>query len=246
MQFVKPNWPAPKHIHAGTTTRIDGVSTGCYASLNLGNHVGDDPKLVLQNRRLLREQLSLPNEPAWLNQTHSSIAVYIDDAFTAVEADASYTDQTNQVCAVMTADCLPVLVCNQDGTEVAAIHAGWGGLGRGVIEAAIKQLTSPPETLMAWLGPAIGPAVFEVGRDVYDLFVAHDPRAESGFTVKSTTPEKWLMDIYHLGRQRLNDCGIEAIYGGDYCTYSDSDRFFSYRRDGVTGRMASLIWIAGD
>ena len=153
-----------------TTTRAGGVSEGAYASLNLGDHVNDNPEHVAENRKLLREQLSLPSEPAWLKQTHSTIALYIDEQFQTCEADANYTDQPKQVCCVMTADCLPILITNKAGTEVAAIHAGWAGLSKGVIEATVKKLQSAPNELMAWLGPAMGPSKFEVGRDVYDIF----------------------------------------------------------------------------
>lgn len=242
MEFIKPNWPAPKNIKAFTTTRNNGVSKAPYDTFNLGNHVNDEIENVLKNRQLLCENFKLPNEPAWLQQTHSDIAVYIDENFKVCEADASFTDQKNQVCVVMTADCLPVLITNQQGSEVAAIHAGWQGLAKGVIEATIKKLKSDPNDLMAWLGPAIGPTVFEVGADVYELFVNHNVKAESGFT--PFAKDKWLMDIYHLGRQRLNDVGVTQIYGGDHCTYSDPENFFSYRRDKITGRMASIIWIA--
>ncbi len=239
MSVINADWPAPNNIHAFTTLRTDGVSEGCYASLNLGDHVQDDPKHVTENRKILRQQL--PMEPAWLKQTHSNIAVYVDKHFKLCEADASYTDQAQHVCAVLTADCLPLLICNKSGTEVAAIHAGWGGLAKGIIETTIKQLQSAPEDLLVWLAPAIGPNAFEVGADVYDKFIQYDPKAESAFQILSQN--KWLMDIYHLGRLRLNDCGVHAIYGGDFCTYSQAEQFFSYRRDGNTGRMASLIWL---
>lgn len=242
MELIAANWPAPKNITAFTTTRNGGVSKAPYDTFNLAAHADDNVEHVLENRKRLRENFKLPNEPAWLQQTHSNIAVYIDDDFKKCEADASYTDQKNQVCVVMTADCLPILITNKQGTEIAAIHAGWQGLAKGIIEATIKKLKSDPNDLMAWLGPAIGPNVFEVGADVHELFINHDVKAESGFT--PFAKDKWLMNIYHLGTQRLNDVGVTQIYGGDYCTYSEPEKFFSYRREKVTGRMVSLIYIA--
>ncbi len=240
MNTIKPHWPAPQNIHAFTTTRCGGVSKIPYDSLNLGSHVQDNIKHVIKNREILVEKMHLPKQPAWLNQTHSSTVVCIDDAIEIGDADAGYSNQANHVCAVMTADCLPLLVCNKQGNKVAAIHAGWKGLATGIIEATIAKLQSKPEDLLVWLAPAIGPNAFEVGYDVYSIFTEYDSQAESCFI--SVSPQKWLLNIYLAATQRLNACGIRKIYGGEHCTYSETNRFFSYRRDGVTGRMASIIW----
>lgn len=240
MQIIKPEWPAAENIVAFSTTRLGGFSTRPYDSLNLGMHVKDSPEHVKKNRDLLRTTMDLPREPAWLQQTHSTIAVEVNEQFSYCAADAGYSRDKNQIAVVMTADCLPLLVCNKLGTEVAAIHAGWRGLADGVIEATIAKLASKPEDLLVWLGPAIGPLAFEVGLDVYEKFL-QNPEAKLAFQLFKT--DKWLMDIYMLARQRLNKLGIKSIYGGSYCTYTDEQRFFSYRRDGDTGRMASLIYI---
>ncbi len=238
---IYPDWPAPANIVALTTTRQGGISEAPYANFNLAAHTGDNAEHVAHNRHLLREIFTLPNEPAWLQQTHSTIAVKIDPHFQSCEADASYSDEAGQICVVMTADCLPILICNNAGTEVAAIHAGWKGLANGVIETTVNQLQSDPADLLVWLGPAIGPTAFQVGKDVYDLFIQPDSEALAAFNAQAQ--EKWLANIYQLARLRLKKLGIQAIYGGDYCTYTDEERFFSYRRDGDTGRMASLIYI---
>lgn len=238
--FIRPDWPAPANIHTAMTTRVGGVSLPPYVSLNLGEHVGDAPQAVAQNRVLIQQQLNLPKQPRWLNQSHSITA--IDAANLECEGDASYSRNRGMVCAVMTADCLPLLVCNLDGTEVAAIHAGWRGLYAGVIEATIAKLNTRPEELMVWLGVAIGPEQFEVGAEVRQQFIVEDGRSEKAFR-PSSREGHWFADIYRLARIRLKRLGISAIYGGELCTYSDSERFFSYRRDGVTGRMATLIWM---
>lgn len=238
---IQPNWPAPKNIQAYTTTRNGGVSNTPYDSFNLATYVGDDLAAVEKNRTLLQTALQLPNTPLWLTQTHSIDVVQTDLQPTNIEADASYTKQPHIVCAVQTADCLPLLICDRAGTTVAAVHAGWKGLGAGIIENTVQQLKIPAQELLVWLGPAIGPTVFEVGTEVYELFTAHDANAAQGF--KSIDTNKWLADIYLLAKQRLHACDVNAIYGGEFCTYTDSERFFSYRRDQQTGRMASLIWI---
>jgi hypothetical protein len=239
--MIIPDWPAPSHIHACTTIRSGGRSLTPYHSFNLADHVGDNEQHVQANRQLLRNKLDLPNEPIWLEQTHSTIvlpAAKSDDR----KADASFTDQPGQVCVVMTADCLPVLLCNRQGTYVAAIHAGWRGLANGVIENTVKAINLPPSDILVWLGPAIGPAVYELGQEVLDCFVEDNPEARHSF-VPSSKSGHWLGNLYSLARLRLKKLNIHAIYGGDYCTYTDKERFFSYRRDGSTGRMASLIWM---
>ena len=242
--FIVPNWPAPANVCALQSTRQGGVSPAPWASFNLGDHVGDDPVRVAANRALLRGLL--PGEPCWLQQVHGTFAVDVEKmAKTAPvpEADAAYARQPGQVCVVMTADCLPVLFCDRAGTVVAAAHAGWRGLLAGVLESTLHAMGVAPSELLAWLGPAIGPQAFEVGDEVRAAFVAHDPVAAAAFAAH--TPGKWLADIELLARQRLNQAGVTAIYGGGMCTVSDPERFFSYRRDGQTGRMAALIWLEG-
>lgn len=242
MSFViQANWPAPKNIKAFTTTRIGGVSKTPYDSFNLATHVGDDRKAVEKNRALLQTTLQLPNEPLWLTQTHSIDVVQAELQQAYVNADASYTRQKNIVCAAQTADCLPVLICDRAATCVAAIHAGWKGLAAGIIEQTIKAMNIPGKELLVWLGPAIGPHAFEVGEDVYQQFITHDANADLGFNKISS--QKWLADIYLLAKQRLHAYDVTAIYGGEFCTYTDKEKFFSFRRDKTTGRMTSLIWI---
>lgn len=239
--FIQPDWPAPTNVRALVTTRAGGVSAAPWDSFNLGDHVGDDPVAVAGNRARLRERL--PAEPVWLKQVHGTVCV---DAATTIanteaEADAACARTPGVVCAVLTADCLPILLCDTAGSVVAAAHAGWRGLNAGVIESAVHSMNRPGEALMAWLGPAIGPKNFEVGGEVRASFIAHDPQAAAAFTAKANG--KWLCDIYLLARQRLIALGIRRITSADYCTVHDRERFFSYRRDGVTGRMASLIWL---
>ncbi len=241
--WLEPDWPAPANVRAGTTTRQGGASVAPYDSLNFGDHVGDSASAVANNRLCLMRQCELPTEPVWLKQVHGVKVVDIALASGMPVADASFSRQTNMACAVMTADCLPVLLCDQTGSVVAAIHAGWRGLVSGVIEATIKKMNVSTARLLAWLGPAIGPKVFEVGDEVRQQFMAQNPRAANAFQ-PSSIPERWLADIYLLARQRLARLGIKNIYGGHCCTYSDAERFYSYRRDGVTGRMVSLIWLS--
>ncbi|KZE84900.1 peptidoglycan editing factor PgeF [Chromobacterium subtsugae] len=238
--WLAADWPAPARVRTLATTRQGGVSQAPYASLNLGAHVGDAPDAVAANRARLRDEL--PAEPAWLNQVHG---VAVADAAAlrgaAPDADASFARAPGVVCAVMTADCLPVLLCDDAGRAVAAAHAGWRGLCDGVIEATVAAMALPPAGLMAWLGPAIGPDAFEVGAEVRQAFLARAPAAASAFI--DIGEGKYLADIYALARQRLQAAGVERVYGGDFCTVIDRERFFSYRRDRITGRMASLIWL---
>jgi polyphenol oxidase len=236
--WITPDWPAPANVCALATTRSGGVSAGAYASLNLGDHVGDAADAVARNRALLRAHL--PKEPLWLAQVHAT-NVATDHACGTPQADASVARRADAVCAVLTADCLPLLLCDRAGTVVGAAHAGWRGLAAGVIATTVAAMEADPATLLAWLGPAIGPNAFEVGDEVRATFLAHDEAAASAFTPHA--PGKWLADIYQLARQRLADSGVTQVYGGDFCTYSDGARFFSYRRDGITGRMAALIWL---
>ncbi|MDW5416016.1 peptidoglycan editing factor PgeF [Iodobacter sp. CM08] len=239
--WIRPDWPAPATVQAISSSRHGGVSDAPWASLNLGNHVDDHPQAVEQNRAIVRHYL--PADPLWLTQVHGVHVVNAATAAQNTEADASVAHVTSAVCAIMTADCLPVLLCNQAGTVVGAAHAGWRGLCNGVIEATIAKMDVPPATLIAWLGPAIGPNAFEVGDEVKAAFTAHDPTASAAFQATATSG-KWLVDIYLLAKQRLNAQGVTAIYGGNFCTVTDAERFFSYRRDQRTGRMASLIWLS--
>lgn len=245
--WLVPDWPAPANVRACCTTRQGGVSQAPYAGFNLGDHVGDDPRAVQANRAYLQQALSLPAQPAWLQQVHGTTVLRLPQAKAhGAQADASVTAQPGRVCAVLTADCLPLLFCDRKGTAVAAAHAGWRGLAAGVIEATVAELAVAPEALLVWLGPAIGPAAFEVGEEVRQAFVAHDAQAAAAFTVSGTSATdsgRWLADLYALARQRLQRLGVTQIYGGGLCTYTDQQRFYSYRRDGTTGRMASLIWL---
>ncbi len=242
--FIIPDWPAPTNVRAMQTTRIGGISQAPYNSFNLGAHVKDDSIAVAYNRQLLSPYL--PSEPVWIHQVHGIKVIDAAIVGCEVEADAAYAKQTNTVCVTMTADCLPVLLCDEAGTIVAAVHAGWKGLLDGVIENTIKhmQLAIPSlkiHSLMAWLGPAIGPKAFEVGSEVAEAFIKVDENAALAF--ESIGNNKWLGNIYQLARQRLNTIGVSKIYGGNFCTYTDEATFFSYRRDEVTGRMASIIWL---
>lgn len=241
--WLEPDWPAPPGIRAASTLRPGGVSLGCYASLNLGAHVGDDPLHVTENRRRLSEALGLPGEPCWLQQVHGHTVIRSGADWTAhpapPAADAAHTSEKAVVCGVMTADCLPVLLCSADGASVAAVHAGWRGLASGIIEATVSAMDCKPG--LAWLGPALGQQAFEVGDEVRNVFLQQDARHADCFKPGSSEG-KWLADLYGLARRILHGMGVTAVYGGEYCTASEPDRFFSYRRDHTTGRMATLIW----
>jgi YfiH family protein len=259
--WLLPDWPAPPRVRSLITSRDGGVSRAPYASLNLGAHVGDDPFAVAENRRRLAGHL--PASPCWLEQVHGTTLV--DAAGLAAAevpvADGAFVRAPGVVCAVMTADCLPVLLCDQSGSVVAALHAGWRGLQAGILERAVEALGVPGVRLLAYLGPAIGPQAFEVGDEVRRAFVdAHQEAAAAFLPVQQDWPAqnvaaaggpatqqpepKWLADIYLLARKSLRRAGVDAIYGGGACTLREAERFFSYRRDGVTGRMAALIWLA--
>lgn len=237
--LIVPDWPAPPQVRAIQTTRQGGLGTAPYDSLNFGMHVGDDAHTVAANRNLL--STLVPSEPAWLEQVHGTAVVMAESAGCAPRADACITRRENAVCAVMTADCLPVFLCDDVGTVAGVAHAGWRGLADGVIEETIIAMDVPISSMMAWLGPAIGPQAFEVGPEVREIFMRHDPASEFAFSAHG---DKYLADIYLLARQRLLSLGIQRIYGGNFCTYTEVERFFSYRRDGRTGRMASLIWLS--
>lgn len=240
--LILPQWPQPESVRSCSTTRQGGVSLPPYASLNLGSHVADSPEHVAINRQRIIEIASLPAAPHWLEQVHSTDVARLtrQTPHHTLRADAAYTDEPGVVCAAMSADCLPVLFCSQAGDEVAAAHAGWRGLNAGILENTISAFRARPENIMAWFGPAIGPQQFEVGNEVREAFMASDPLAASAFTPRG---EKYLADIYLLARLRLQAVGVSHIFGGDCCTVSDPSQFFSYRRDGITGRLASLIWL---
>ncbi len=240
--LILPRWPAPARVRAASTTRAGGVSEEAFQGLNLGDHVGDSPAHVAANRRALAEVLGLPAGPPWLDQVHGATVAAAEAMGRApVEADAIRALEPGQVCAVLTADCLPVLLCDDAGTRVAAAHAGWRGLAAGVLEATVAALELPPAGLMAWLGPAIGPADFEVGGEVREAFLARDPGCAGAF--RPSPAGRWLADLYLLARRRLETAGVGRVYGGGWSTFADPRRFYSYRRDGRTGRMATLIWL---
>ena len=242
---IIPTWPAPLSVKAFTTVRQGGFSVEPYHSLNLALHVEDDVPTVQKNRQLLKSQAHFPAEPLWLQQVHGTTVVDVNDSNTriAIEADASVAFKPNQVCVVLTADCLPILLCDKAGTRVSAIHAGWRGMSAGIIERAVERLQCEPENLLAWVGPAIGPKVFEVGSDVLAAFnyKETDLTEDSPFIPKGNG--KWLGNLYQLATLRLQGLGVKHVFGGDYCTYTDTARFFSARRSRKTGRMASFIWI---
>ncbi len=244
IDWIIPDWPVPAGVRSASTTRRGGVSAGSYASFNLGDHVGDDPSAVSQNRARLVESLALPSAPIWLRQVHGTRVYDTKEPRPKdpPEADASFAVQPGgPVCAVLTADCLPVLLCDDQGTWVAAAHAGWRGLCAGVIEAAAATFSGSPNQLMAWLGPALGPEKFEVGAEVREAFLEQD--IESAAYFNDAGPGKYFASLEGLARRRLQRIGIDRIYGGGWCTFSDAKRFFSYRRDLATGRMATLIWL---
>ncbi|KAB2933690.1 MAG: peptidoglycan editing factor PgeF [Candidatus Contendobacter sp.] len=239
--LIFPNWPAPVQVRAISTTRHGGISSPPYDSLNLAEHVGDDPACVAANRRRLAAAVGYLAEPAWLEQVHGTNVIDAGTIREPVAADAAWTRAAGRPCVVMTADCLPVLLCDRAGTMVAAAHAGWRGLAGGVIAATVGEMKVPPTELLAWLGPAIGPDAFEVGEEVRAAFVALDGANASCF--KPSPAGRWLADIYGLARRQLRRLGVSAVYGGEFCTFGESERFFSYRRESRTGRMATLIWL---
>jgi polyphenol oxidase len=239
MDILIPDWPAPARIGAASTTRRGGVSTPPFDSFNLAAHVGDDPESVAANRALLAKSLSLRSEPVWLNQVHDTTVVDAAQSGPDVQADASVAFTPGVVCAVMTADCLPVLFCHERGDRVGIAHAGWRGLSTGVLEATVRALGGG-DGLMAWLGPAIGPDAFQVGDEVRAAFLDRDPGAAIAFRPDG---DRWLADLYTLARRKLAARGVTTVLGGGFCTFTDTERFFSYRREPRTGRMASLVWI---
>ncbi|MDR3159061.1 MAG: peptidoglycan editing factor PgeF [Zoogloeaceae bacterium] len=254
-QFIYPDWPAPQTVGSVQTTRMGGVSIQAYASFNLGEHVGDAPEAVRRNRALL--QCLLPAAPVWLEQTHGAQVVELSETLRLANAappraDAAVCRAPGLACAIMTADCLPVLFCDIRGEVVAAAHAGWRGLLAEVLENTVAAMRLAPERLLVWFGPAIGPNAFVVGEEVRAAFLAGNPAADAAFRqaapheAQDGTVKKYYANLYHLARQRLHALGVTRIFGGDFCTCLDAARFFSWRRERQTGRMASLIWISGD
>jgi YfiH family protein len=237
-EWIVPDWPAPPNVKALITARAGGISKGPFASFNLGLRTGDDPRAVAANRDRLNSLL--PQQPKWLRQVHGASVVEADALTGRPEADAAIARRPGTVCAVLVADCIPVLLADRDGTTVAVAHAGWRGLAGGVIENTTRRMAIDPRTLIAYLGPGIGPRAFEVGADVRDAFLARDADAAAAFTPHAAG--KWLADLFLLARQRLRRAGVGEIHGGTLCTFSDAPRFFSYRRERRTGRMAALIW----
>ena len=244
--WFSADWPAPDAVRTAITTRYGGCSQPPYDSNNLGLHVGDNASDVLSNRQCLADSLHLSKQPLWLQQVHGTVVEYAPTATGTPTADASYSDQVGRACVVMTADCLPVLLCNQQGTQVAAAHAGWRGLCNGVLRNTVATFSSSDQ-LMAYLGPAIGPEAFEVGAEVLQAFTQkslneqHRQQIESAFM--PSPANKYRADLYALARAELVNCGVQHICGGDYCVYSSPEQFYSYRRESVTGRFASLIWL---
>lgn len=245
LQLIKPNWAAPAHIHAFSTTRLGGVSEGVFTGLNLGTHVNDDPQHVSANRQLLTNQFSDAPDFCWLNQTHSSDLIKLNATTEQnIDADASWTDTNQRTCIVMTADCLPVLVTDKQGSFVAAIHAGWRGLKDGIIEKSIEKICLEKsinnDQLLIWLGPCIGPNAFEVGDEVRNEFMAENPQASTAFVAANG---KWLANLQQLAILRLASFTGLTVTADESCTFSDAARFYSYRRDGQTGRLATFIWM---
>lgn len=241
MKLILPEWPAPANVRAVATTRAGGVSEGPFASLNLGTMTEDTSDAVLANRRLLRGRLGLSREPAWLHQIHGKVVVRADEVKEPPAADASWTDQPGVACVVLVADCLPVLFCDRAGTRVAAAHGGWRGLASGILEATVDALGVESGELLAWLGPAIRPDAFEVGPEVREAFTKRWPETEAAF--RAGNDDRCFCDIHEIARIQLRALGVRDVFGGDFCTVKDADRFYSFRRDGMTGRMAGLVWL---
>jgi polyphenol oxidase len=239
--FIYPEWSAPRQVHTVSTCRLAGYSKSPYNSFNLAQHVGDNAHHVEQNRQKLIHDACLPNSPLWLQQTHSCRVIEASAWQPDIEADGCIARQSGEVCVVMTADCLPVLIADKHGQVVAAVHAGWRGLCDGILEQTVKQMAVAPEQLLVWFGPAIGSAVFEVGDEVRQAFLTKNP--ELSWAFKPTSANHWLADLVQIAKARLRLVGVNSFYGGQWCSFTDQ-RFYSYRRDRQTGRMASLIWVA--
>lgn len=241
LNVIRPNWPAPNHIQAFSTTRQHGFSTACYESLNLASHVGDDENHVIQNRKKLANSLNLSAEPLWLNQVHSNEIIAAAEYKTNISADGCYTTTSQQICTIMTADCLPILLTNTAGTFVMALHAGWRGLANGIIEQGIARAEKFGKEILVWLGPAISQPYYEVGPEVKSIFTQQHLDAQHAF--KKSNDDRWLLDIYFIATQKFTRLGINNIYHSQFCTYENDKLFFSYRREGKTGRMTTGIYI---
>jgi len=239
--WLPATWNAPAHIHAGTTTRVGGFSSAPYDTFNLAGHVGDDPECVDQNRELLCKSLNLAGAPCWLLQEHGSRIINLDDSHATLRADGAFTTRSNQICAILTADCLPLLLCDRQGIQIAAVHIGWRGYSNNIIANAISKFSCHADNLLAWLGPSISAPNYEVGPEVRAACQQVTKNPEVGFT--PARKNRWQADLAALVRFQLAACGVKNIHDGNYCNYTDAGRFFSYRRDSVTGRMASLIWM---
>ncbi|HAZ80983.1 MAG TPA: peptidoglycan editing factor PgeF [Porticoccaceae bacterium] len=246
--FFIPDWPVPANVRAAISLRLGGSSSGAFTNNNMALHVGDDQQNVIANRQALTLALNLSEDPHWLNQVHGTNISYAPDRQPDVAADGSFSDQSGFVCTVMTADCLPILLCNYAGNQVAAVHAGWRGLANGIVAEAVSRFTTD-SPIMAYLGPAIGPDTFEVGADVYHHFISrvkglrYKQQIENAFVPNPRTPGRYFANLYTLGRAALSRSGVTEVYGRDECTFSNPERFYSYRRDSITGRNASLIWL---
>ncbi len=238
--WIWADWPAPNNIHAGTSIRVGGNSQAPYNELNLALHVGDIPETVVDNRQILSKQLNLPSEPVWLEQTHSSNIISIDTSAENVIADGSFTAEQNKVCAIMTADCVPILFCDAKGTKIAAIHAGWKGICGGIIEKAVNEFSNP-DSLLAWIGPCISGQYYEIGMDVYEKFENYSTTLKRAF--RQRNEDHWYCDLATLVKIILGNSGVTSIYACGLCTYAKDSLFYSYRRDGNTGRTATLIWM---
>lgn len=236
MSYITPNWPAPDHIKAFSSTRVGGISSGLYGAMNLGAHVGDDPKCVLTNRQRLKSDLMLPNEPVWLEQIHSTRILNADLPIVS-SADGTFSRANQTVCVVMSADCLPLLLTNQAGDQVAAVHVGWRGMANGIIEQAVSLFDCEPSQIIAWAGPCIGPNYFEIDVDT------RNELGGSECAYSSFKNNRLLANLHLLCQQRLSNTGVTNFSHSHACTHTDKERFFSYRRDGQCGRMASVIWI---
>jgi YfiH family protein len=246
LELILPDWPVAAGVRAAFICRTGGASAPPFDSLNIGARVGDDPEAVARNRARVGEVLALPSEPAWLEQVHGSSVIELTRLSPprVPRADAAVARDGGPVCVIQVADCMPVLFAARDGSAVGAAHAGWRGLAAGVLEATVHALEIEPPQLLAWMGPAIGPRHFEVGEEVRAAFTQHDAATVGAFVPNARG--RWQCDLYALARQRLQSLGVRSIHGGDWCTYADPERFFSYRRDGRCGRMAALIWLSQD
>lgn len=239
MNVLNANWQAPTHVHAATTQRTPGFSQGGYAGLNLADHVGDDPTSVMANRQHLKHLLALPNEPFWLNQTHSTDCVVVDDSTINRDADATITRQANTVLAIMTADCLPITLCNREGNEIAAIHAGWRGLANGIVDKTLSLMNTAPDVCMAWIGPAICGRCYATGEEVLDTFASRYSFAHTAF---HQIDNQWYADLPKIAAMILANHGLSNIHQSEACTFEANNHFYSYRREPQTGRIATLIW----